>query len=222
MSTVSSADPRPANPRRDLVRNLFIDVALPWIAVQVLERAWHLPTVPAFAIAALVPVAAVIHAWTRKRRVDVIGIAVAVTIAGGITISLLTHDVRFALVRAAPGFALFGAACLISLAADTPMMFYVARQFNSSGDAEKARAFTERLSVERFRRAMRTITTVWGVACLVEAIAGVGAAFVLRPELALVVEPVLGLGTVALLLAWTFRFGRRAAQARQAGSGLSA
>lgn len=215
MSTVSSAPSRSANPRRDLVRNLFVDVALPWIAVQVLERAWHLPAVPAFALAALIPVAAVLHAWTRKRRVDVIGIAVAVTIAGGIALSLLTNDVRFALVRAAPGFALFGAACLLSLASETPLMFYVARQFSSAGDAEKARAFTERLSVERFRRAMRTITTVWGVACLAEAIAGVGAAFLLQPGLALVVEPVLGLGTVAVLLAWTFRFGRRAAQARQ-------
>jgi hypothetical protein len=201
---------RTADPRRQLLHNLFVDVALPWIAVQVLESVWHLPTVPAFAIAALIPLAAVAYAWTRKRRIDVIGIAVAVTIAGGIGLALLTDDVRFTLVRAAPGFALFGAACLISLAAETPLMFYVARQFNAGGDAERARAFTERLTVERFRRAMRTITMVWGVACLLEAIAGVGAAFLLRPELALIVEPVLGLGTVALLLSWTFRFARQA------------
>ena len=201
---------RPADPRRNLLRNLFVDVALPWIAVQLLERVWHMPTVSAFTLAALIPVASVVHAWTRRRRVDVIGVAVAVTIAGGIGLALLTDDVRFTLVRAAPGFALFGAACLLSLAAETPLMFYVARQFNAGGDAERSRAFTERLSVERFRRAMRTITAVWGVACLVEAVAGVGAAFLLRPEMALIVEPVLGLGTVALLLSWTFRFARQA------------
>jgi hypothetical protein len=211
MSTLASPDPR-----RDLARNLFVDVALPWIVVQGLEGIWHVPTVPAFAIAAMIPLAAVVYAWTRKRRIDVIGIAVAVTIVGGIALSLLTDDVRFALVRAAPGFALFGAACLVSLAAETPLMFYVARQFNTGGDAERARAFTDRLSIESFRRAMRIITTVWGVACLVEALAGVGAAFVLRPELALVVEPVLGLGTVALLLSWTFRFARRASRPGQA------
>ena len=200
----------PADPRRHLLRNLFVDVALPWIAVQLLERVWHLPAVPAFAIAALISVAAVAYAWTRGRRIDVIGIAVAITIAGGIGLALLTDDVRFTLVRAAPGFVLFGAACLISLAAETPLMFYVARQFNAGGDAERARIFTERLSIERFRRAMRTITIVWGFACLAEAIAGVSAAFVLQPELALLIEPILGLGTVALLLAWTFRFARRA------------
>ena len=213
MSALSSPN-AVRTPRRDLARNLLIDVALPWIVVQLLQRLWHVPTVQAFALAALIPVAAVFLAWTRRRRVDVIGIAVAVTIAGGIVLSLLTDDVRFALVRAAPGFALFGLACLASLATGTPLMFYVARQFNAGGDAERARAFTERLSIARFRLAMRTITLVWGIACLVEATAGVLAAFLLRPELALVVEPVLGLGTVALLLSWTFRFARRSARGR--------
>jgi hypothetical protein len=202
---------RPSNPRRGLVVNLAVDVAMPWLAVQILDRVWHVPTVPAFAIAALFPVAAVLYAWTRRRRVDVIGIAVVVTILGGIAIALLTNDVRFALVKAAPGFGLFGAACLVSLAAQTPLMFYVARQFNTGGDPEKAAVFNARLTVASFRRAMRIITIVWGAACLIEAVAGVSAAFLLRPDIALIVEPVLGFGTVALLLAWTFRFARRAA-----------
>jgi hypothetical protein len=208
------SETRPIGLRRGLAANLAVDVAMPWLTVQVLDRVWHMPTVPAFAIAALFPVAAVLCAWTLRHRVDVIAIVVLVTILGGITIALLTDDVRYVLVKAAPGFGLFGAACLVSLAAQAPLMFYVARQFNTAGDPAKVASFTARLDVPRFRNAMRFITIVWGIACLIEAAAGISAAFLLRPEMALIVEPILGLGTVALLLTWTFRFARRSADPR--------
>jgi hypothetical protein len=36
---------------RGLTRSLVVDVAMPWIAVQLLQRVWGVPTVPAFAVA---------------------------------------------------------------------------------------------------------------------------------------------------------------------------
>jgi hypothetical protein len=192
-----------------LRRNLVIDAVLPWIAVQILQQAWHVPIVPAFAIASLFPAASIALSWLRHRRPDFIGIAVLVTIMGGITIALLTDDVRFAVLKAAPAFGLFGIACIASLGRERPLMFFVSRQLSAGDDDAEAAAWTARLKNAGFRRAMWLLTIVWGLACLLEAVFGVVAAFLLPPAVALVVEPVLGIGTVAGLLTWTLAYARR-------------
>jgi len=198
----------PSGPR-GLLRTLAIDVALPWITVQLLQRVWGVPTVPSFAMAAMFPAMSILVSWRRRRRPEYIGLAVLVTILTGIAIALLTDDVRFAVLKAAPAFALFGLACLLSLQRERPLMFFVSREFTSGGDAVQAAAWTARLGDARFRRAMRLLTIVWGVAALVEATFGIAAAFLLSPGTALVVEPMLGIGTVAALLAWTTAYARR-------------
>ena len=203
-----------------LARNLPVDVALPWLAVQVLERAWHVPTVSAFAAAAVFPAVSVVLVWARDRRADMIGIFVLVTLVGGVATALLTDDVRFAVVKGAPGFALFGLACLLSIGRARPLMFFVARQFTAAGDAAKAAAFTARLENPGFRATMRHLTLVWGLAALAEAVLGVVVALRLPPEAALVVEPILAFGTVGGLLAWTLSYARRRAAPGRAPQGL--
>jgi hypothetical protein len=58
------------------------------------------------------------------------------------------------------------------------------------------------------------------VTLLVEAPLGIAAAFLLPPTTAMVIEPMLGVGTISALLAWTFAFARRrqAAAANAAAS----
>jgi hypothetical protein len=119
---------------RGLARSLVIDVAMPWIAVQLLQRVWGVPTVPAFAVAAIFPATSILLSWVRHRRPEYIGIGVLVTILSGIAVALLTNDVRFAVLKGAPAFALFGLACLLSLRRERPLMFFVGRQFTSGDD----------------------------------------------------------------------------------------
>ncbi len=191
------------------LRTLAVDVALPWIALRAMEGIWHVPLVHALAAAALFPAASIVISWIRHRRPDFVGMAVLATIMGGIAVALLIDDPRFAVLKAAPGFGVFGIACLLSLGRPRPLMFYVSRQFNAGGDAAKAAAWTARLENPGFGRAMRRLTIVWGSAALLEAIFGIAAAFLLPPAVALVIEPVLGIGTVAGLLTWTAAFARR-------------
>ena len=104
----SLALPRP-------LRTIAVDVVLPWLAVQLLLRFAHFSIVPTLATAALFPAASIVRSWTKQRHIDFIGLAVFVTILGGIAVAFLFHDPRFAVLKGAPGFALFGIACLISL-----------------------------------------------------------------------------------------------------------
>jgi hypothetical protein len=104
--------------------------------------------------------------------------------------------------------ALFRLACLLSLRRELPLVFFVGRQF-TAGDEARTQAWTARLQNAGFRRSMRLLTIVWGLAALVEATLGIAAAFLLPPGMALVVEPMLGIGTVAALLTWTTAYARR-------------
>ena len=201
---------------RGLARSLVIDLAMPWIAVQLLQRVWGVPTVPAFAVAAIFPATSILLSWVRHRRPEYIGIGVLVTILSGIAVALLTNDVRFAVLKGAPALALFGLACLLSLRRERPLMFFVGRQFTAGDDEARAQAWTARLQNSGFRRAMRLLTLGWGLAALVEATLGIAAAFLLSPGIALVVEPMLGIAAVAALLTWTTAYARRRAPAAAA------
>lgn len=196
---------------QNLLRAVVINVALPWIAIQLLMRTLGVATVPAFALASLFPVVQTGMSWVRYRRVEVIGLAVLTVIVANILITLATHDVRFLLLKASPAFGLFGLACFASLAGKRPLMFFVSRYFTSGGDAAKAAAWTARLQQAGSRRSMWRLTVTWGAACLAEAALSVCAAFFLLPNVAVIVEPILGIATIAGLLAWTAAYARQRA-----------
>lgn len=191
------------------LRNVVVDAALPWVVVQLCERLWAAPEPLAFALASLFPAASVALSWARRRSVDVVGVAVLLILACGAAVTLATGDVRFALLKAAPVFGLFGVAALATAGSSRPLMFFVMRQLIAGGDGAIAAAWTARLRDAGFRRTMQRLTLVWGVACLAEACLGTAAALLLAPQSALVAEPVLGLGTAAGLLAWSTRYLRR-------------
>ena len=194
----------PAGPR---LRSLVIDVGLPWLALQLLER-WGVPTIWALAIAAVFPTFGLLSTWRRDRSLDAVGAIVLGSLGISLMVAALVGDTRFALVKAAPAFALFGAACLISVPMRRPLMFFVARHFAPGDAATKAADWDQRLARPGFLSAMRVLTRVWGIACLAEASFGLAAAFLLPLHAAVVVEPLLALGTVAMLLVWTRRFAR--------------
>src|SRR6202162_724454 len=139
------------SPFRFLGRSLFVDVALPWLTVRILE-AYGVPTVWALAAAALFPGASTLFSWIYGRRVEAIGIAVFVTILLGIAMALISDEVRFGLVKAAPAFGLCGLACLRSLLRPRPLMFFVARHFQTAGDPARAAEWNARMGGAGFRQ----------------------------------------------------------------------
>ena len=204
---------------RGLLRNLAVDVALPWIAVLLLTRFGGFSTVAAIAIAALFPAASIIIGALRRRRLDFIGALVLLTLVGGVALSFATNDVHFALIRAVPGATLFAIACLVTLPARRPLMFFFARQVTAGEDPAKIAAWNARVEVAGFRRAMRVLTLVWGLAFLAKAALWTASALLLSPTVALLSGPAIGFGAFGLLMLWTIAYARRGA-ARLAAAGL--
>jgi hypothetical protein len=195
-----------------LARTLALDIALPWLAVQLLTRTFGFTDLVAIAIAAAFPVVSVAGTALRRGRVELIGIMVLVALIGGLAVAFATHDVRFALMRAVPGATLIGVACLISLVSRAPLMFFIARQFTAGDDPAKIAAWNERFSHNTgFRRAMRVLTLVWGLAFLAKAALWTISVLVLPTTAALLTGPVIGFGTFAGLMAWTVAYARRGA-----------
>ncbi|HLI23226.1 MAG TPA: VC0807 family protein [Stellaceae bacterium] len=203
----NAGDPVPAGP--NIGRVLLLDIALPALTVFLLQRNGFLP-LQAYAAASLFPIGSVLGAWRRRRSVDVVGIGVVLGIASGILVGRLTTDPRFALVRAAPGFAVFGIACFVSLATKRPLMFFVARAFAAGGDPQKIAQWNQRLGQPRFHAAMRRLTLVWGTSSLIESCAAFACAFLLPGQISLIVEPLLAFAILGALLAWSRSLQRRA------------
>jgi hypothetical protein len=194
-----------------LLRTLVVNMAMPWIAVQLLTRGGGFSTVAAISVAAIFPAASVIVGGLRLRRLDFIGALVLVTLIGGVALSLATQDVRFALMRAVPGATLFAVACLASLPARRPLMFFFARQFTAGDDPTKIAAWNARVEIAGFRQAMRVLTAVWGLAFLAKAALWTASALLLSPAMALLSGPAIGFGAFGVLMAWTIAYARRGA-----------
>jgi predicted small integral membrane protein len=204
--------------RGGMLRTLALDVVLPLLAVQLLTRGFGFSDLMAVAVATVFPAASVVGTALRRGRVELIGVMVLVVLLGGLAAAFWMHDVRFILMRAVPGAALIGTACLVSLPTRAPLMFFVARQFTAGEDPQKIAAWNERFENSRgFRHAMRVMTAVWGLAFLAKAALWTVAALMLPTAAALLTGPAIGFGALGLLMAWTIAYARRGAARIAAG-----
>jgi hypothetical protein len=190
---------------RQLLPTLGLDVALPVIVFNLLIRC-GVETVWALAAGGVFPAVNNVRLWIRSRRIEPLGVIVIGFMALGTTVSLVTHSVFIGLIKASFLTATFGLICLGSLLAERPLMFYVTRQFVAGDDPARLEWWNGLWRFDRFRDAQRLVTTVWGVAYLVEALLRVGFALALSPAQVVVVSPLTGFAAIVALTAWTRRY----------------
>ena len=162
-------------------------------------------------------------AW--HRRVD----ALSVLVLGGIVLSLLAMlggggaqflQLREKLVTGAIGLAFLGSALI-----GKPLIYELARASMRRKSEGEAQQFEMLKANAGFRRTMTIMTVVWGLGFLVDAAISVALVFTLSIRNYLIVNPILGYGTIGGLSLWTFLYGQRArrrGEARRAAAALAA
>ena len=190
---------------RLVLPTLFFDVAMPVILFDVLT-ARGVPAVWALAAGGLPPALNNLRSWIKARRLEPLGIIVMTLLAIGTLTSLISGNLFFGLIKDSFLTGAFGLICLVSLFAAKPLMFSVLRQFAAGDDPARIADWNGRWEQRGFRFAIRTVTIVWGVTYLAEALLRVGLALNLPPQQVVTLSPIMGFGALIALISWTRRY----------------
>ncbi|MGW6414300.1 VC0807 family protein [Streptomyces sp. NPDC055055] len=153
---------------------------------------------------------AVMVAWRRK--VDEFALVTLVFLVITAVVSLVgAHTARALLVKDSCVTGLFGLLCLATLLAPRPLMFYFGRKFATDGTPASTAWWNGMWEFEGFRSTMRTMTLVWGVAYVTEALVRIGLSYVLPTKTMVTLSPVMIYGVLGVLGVWTAWFGKRRA-----------
>ena len=204
-------DPAPAtDPGGDfsflqMLPTLLVDVAMPILAFNVLIH-FGVSTLWALVAGGLFPALNNLRVWATSRRLEPLGIIVMTFLVIGTAASLISGSIFFALIKESFLTATFGLICLGSIRAERPLMFYINRQFVAGDDPVKLQWWNGLWQYPNFRAGQRTVTAVWGVAYLAEAILRIVFALALSPAEVVSISPIMAFGVTIGLIVWTRRY----------------
>jgi hypothetical protein len=100
-------------------------------------------------------------------------------------------------------------ACIVSLLFPRPIWFYIIRYFATGNDRAKSPVFNSRWQYPAFRRYIRIITVVWGIAYIVEFPVRVFMVYHLSIQQYLAISNVVFYGVTFAVIAFTIAYARR-------------
>jgi hypothetical protein len=183
------------------------DVAAPLVAYYALRSA-GVSTVGALILSGVFPAIGIALGALRHRRLDSIGALVLTGIVVGTILGLASGSAHLVLLDGTVPTVIFGVACLGSLWARRPLIFYFALE-SMGTDTPRGRDFAGLWRYQGFRHAFRVITTVWGLAFLAEAAVQVVIIETASANTAKTSGNLLPLAVAGLVAAWTFAHGKR-------------
>ena len=193
---------------RSLLPNLAINGALPIVLYQVL-RGRGVATVPALVAGSVFPLGFTLWSWVRTRHLDLIaGISLFFIVISAVA-SLVSGSARFTLIKESVFTGVFGLVFFGSLLSARPLMFYMAREFSTGGDAERMRAWDDLWQYPSFRHPMRVMTAMWGTMFVADSLIRVALVFILSTTVFLFASQVLFYAAFALTMFLTIGYGRR-------------
>ena len=149
-------------------------------------------------------------AFARHRQVD----ALSLLVVSGIALSLLAMiggggakflQLREKLVTGVIGLAFVGSALI-----GKPLIYELARATKRRKSAGEAEEFEALQVYAGFRRTMMVMTWTWGLGLLADVAVSVVLVFALSIREYLIVNPILGYGTMGALSLWSFLYVQRA------------
>ena len=170
---------------------------------------------PLGAVRALLASSAPPIAWSlvelaRHRRVDALSLLVLCGIALSLLAMLGGGGIQFLQLREKLVTGVIGLAFVGSALIGKPLVFELARATQRRKSAREAEEFEALQVYAGFRRTMAVMTWVWGLGLLADVAVSVVLVFALSIREYLIVNPIIGYGTMGGLSLWSFLYGQRA------------
>ena len=148
--------------------------------------------------------------FARHRRVDALSLLVLCGIALSLLAMLGGGGVRFLQLREKLVTGIIGLAFVGSALIGKPLIYQLALATKRRKSAGEAEEFAALQAYAGFRRTMVLMTWVWGLGLLADVAVAVVLVFTLSIREYLIVNPILGYGTMGALTLWTVLYGQRA------------
>ena len=198
---------------RHLGAPILIAGVLPVVAYALLRPHVGSDTTTLGAVLVL-PLGEIIFERVHRRRFEPIGMIVLAGIVIGLVGAVaLGGDPTLLKVRESLLTGVFGVACLVSLFARRPIMFYLGRSFATGGDREKMAVFDERWELPTVPRRFQLSTAVWGLCLVGEAAVRTILAFSTSTQLFLVLAQLINWSVLAGLFWFTVLYTRASERA---------
>ena len=191
-----------------------VNFILPFLIYSSAEA--RLGEVPALLASSMPPILWSLVEFARRRRLD----ALSLLVISGIGLSLLAMlggggarflQLREKLVTGAIGVAFLGSALI-----GKPLIYELGRASMRRKSESAVQQFEALQAHAGFRRTMTMITLVWGLGLLADVAISVVLVFRLSIGEYLIVNPVIGYGTVGALSLWSILYNRQAKRRREA------
>jgi TolB-like protein len=165
-----------------------------------------------WAICGLAPALYNLYLLLRWRRFEPFGLTFLAWLAVGTAVELISGGASHLIARDDLGGhglfgVFFGSACVASLAAERPLMFYNMQQVFAGDDPVRAEWFSDLWQHPHFRALCRSVTAVWGIVSLVSGLLHVALWQMLPPTwVVAAVNHWIGIGVLLGLLVWSRRY----------------
>lgn len=213
MTASPAPEAAPQGPdRRGLIRDIGINAVMPYVTYLVLTG-YGVETVPALVAGAAFPIASILFGIIRERRIQAIGVIVLTATAASVISALWFTSPFLALARGALMTILIGLVFLASLFARRPLVFHLANAGRDAAGRQEVEAEWD--SDPLYRRMMRRLTAIWGVALLAEAAASLVLITLLPVAVVMPLNEVLFWACFAALTVWSWRYGRKMMEAAE-------
>ncbi|WP_328554179.1 VC0807 family protein [Streptomyces sp. NBC_00358] len=198
--TTTSVPAGTAGPRPSFLP-LIVDVAVPVGSYYLLKNGFGMSTLAALGWSSVVPAVRTVWSVVKERRVNALAGLILFVNVVGLALSLVAGDPRLMLAKDSGVSSAIGIGVLMSVKLGRPMMTAGMKPFLVKGDAARSAAW-DRLAAgnERFQKAERTFSLVWGTVLLGECVARIVGAYTLP------VETMVWLGTVVMVASMVLAF----------------
>ncbi|MET9410425.1 VC0807 family protein [Streptomyces sp. NPDC002935] len=194
-SATETAGPRPS------FRPLILDLAVPVGSYYLLKNGFGMSTMAALGWSSVVPAVRTVWSVVKERRVNALAGLILLVNVIGLALSLLAGDPRLMLAKDSGVSSVIGIAVLLSVKLGRPMMTQAMKPFLVKGDAARSAAWDRLVAgSERFRKAERTFSLVWGAVLPGECVVRVVGAYTLP------IDTMVWLGTVVMIASMVLAF----------------